>query len=74
MKQDNASHERPQAAQPSREVQRAPAPGKVTRTSKLSGGREPAVQRKAATAGAAWSSPARSQMLPPMPMGRFGGF
>jgi hypothetical protein len=60
MKQDNASHERPQAAQPSREVQRAPAPGKVTRTSKLSGGREPAVQRKAATAGAAWSSPARS--------------
>lgn len=44
-----------------REPQRTPGPGKVTRTSKLSPGREPAVQRKAALPGAAKPSSRASQ-------------
>jgi hypothetical protein len=51
--QDSGSHE-----------SRHPAPGKVTLTSKLSAGGGPAVQRKAATAGAGGASQAASPRAP----------
>ncbi|HWN67830.1 MAG TPA: DUF4157 domain-containing protein [Haliangium sp.] len=63
MDKDDRQHGGPQQEDGSRESQRAsrPAPGKVTRTSKLSSGRGGQVQRKAAasSAGAA-GQPARS--------------
>jgi hypothetical protein len=63
MKQDGSKHDGADGARREHDqhASRRPAPGKVTLTSKLSPGRGPVMQRKAAATGAEAATPARSQ-------------